>query len=305
VARHVGGFSPFSCDITAALKEKGNTLTVRVHDATEGWQVRGKQALKPHGITYTRVTGIWQTVWLEEVPERYVADLDFETVVEGEKPEVRVQKPENGIPGAGDGVRVRGERAGKLEKEGTTGVSLRVNAKLAGKAVKGESLRVTVSFGGEEVAAAKGGEKVSIPIPQPRWWTPEHPNLYDLKVELLDGGGKVLDTVSSYSALRTVGKVRDARGHLRLAINGEEVFLLGPLDRFSTKAKARARACRCHAYRVQGETAERRFPARRDSWPAGPGPGFWKKPGRGLRFLRPCLKRRVAGDSFCAGSIES
>ncbi|RYD85567.1 MAG: hypothetical protein EOP84_02085 [Verrucomicrobiaceae bacterium] len=82
MGKHVGGNTPFSFDISSALASDGNnTLTVRVHDATEGWQLRGKQALKPNGITYTRVTGIWQTVWMEQVPDRHVEDLDFETVV--------------------------------------------------------------------------------------------------------------------------------------------------------------------------------------------------------------------------------
>ncbi|RYD19892.1 MAG: hypothetical protein EOP88_17250, partial [Verrucomicrobiaceae bacterium] len=114
MGKHVGGNTPFSFDITSALASDGNnTLTVRVHDVTEGWQLRGKQALKPHGITYTRVTGIWQTVWMEQVPERHVEDLDFETVV------------------------------GK-EDAGST-PSLLVKAKLAGPALAGEILRVAVS----------------------------------------------------------------------------------------------------------------------------------------------------------------
>ncbi|RYD85571.1 MAG: hypothetical protein EOP84_02105, partial [Verrucomicrobiaceae bacterium] len=114
LGKHIGGNTPFSFDITSALASDGNnTLTVRVHDATEGWQLRGKQALKPKGITYTRVSGIWQTVWMEQVPERHVENLDFETVV------------------------------GK-EDAGST-PSLLVKAKLAGPALAGEILRVAVS----------------------------------------------------------------------------------------------------------------------------------------------------------------
>ncbi|WP_348223472.1 glycoside hydrolase family 2 TIM barrel-domain containing protein [Luteolibacter sp.] len=195
IGKHVGGHTPFAFDITSALKDDGNEVVVRVHDATEGWQLRGKQALKPKGITYTRVTGIWQTVWLEQVPERRIDDLDFETLMED-----------------------------------ATARSLRLTAKLAGAPVKGESLRVSVSFEGKEVATTKGGEKLSIPIPEPRLWTPETPSLYDLKVELLDGSGKILDSVQSYTALRTIGKIRDMSGNLRIALNGKEIFLLGPLD---------------------------------------------------------------------------
>src|SRR5262249_43162707 len=72
VGTHVGGHTPFSFDITEQLKPGENHLTVRVEDETEGWQLRGKQTLEPRGIWYTRVSGIWQTVWLEFVPERHI-----------------------------------------------------------------------------------------------------------------------------------------------------------------------------------------------------------------------------------------
>ena len=70
VGGHKGGYTPFSLDITPALKSKGeNTVTVRVTDSTsDGYQPRGKQVTRPEGIWYTPVTGIWQTVWLEPVP---------------------------------------------------------------------------------------------------------------------------------------------------------------------------------------------------------------------------------------------
>jgi beta-galactosidase/beta-glucuronidase len=70
VGAHQGGFDPFSFDITAALNKGGNQeIAVRVWDPSDdGPQPRGKQINKPHGIWYTPVTGIWQTVWLEGVP---------------------------------------------------------------------------------------------------------------------------------------------------------------------------------------------------------------------------------------------
>jgi beta-galactosidase/beta-glucuronidase len=209
VGNHVGGNIPFTFDITAALTDGPNQLVVRANDATEGYQLNGKQALKPGTITYTRVSGIWQTVWLEQVPERYVEDLDFETVVE--TPEARDQDQ------------------GVEEKTGMR-TSLLLKAKLGGVPVADENVRVTVSFGGKEVAVGKGSGKLAIEIPEPMWWTPDKPNLYDLKVELLDGGGKILDSVQSYTALRTVGKVRGAGGHLQIALNGKATFLYGPLD---------------------------------------------------------------------------
>ena len=65
VGEHTGGFTPFTFDITQALKNSENNLVVKVWDPTEkGTQPRGKQVSNPHGIWYTPVSGIWQTVWL-------------------------------------------------------------------------------------------------------------------------------------------------------------------------------------------------------------------------------------------------
>ncbi|MES2438881.1 MAG: sugar-binding domain-containing protein [Verrucomicrobiota bacterium] len=234
MGKHVGGNTPFSFDITSALTTGENKLLVRVNDATEGWQLRGKQALRPSRITYTRVSGIWQTVWLEEVPERWVEDLDFEVVEEkqeagiqnqegAEKSESRLQNQE--------GEKTEKEKTGVVEEKTTTGVSLLLKARLAGTAVKGERLRVRVLLEGTEVAAGQAeAGSLAIAIPEPRWWTPDTPVLYDLEVELLDGAGKVIDKVRSYTALRTVGRVRDALGNPRIALNGKETFLLGTLD---------------------------------------------------------------------------
>ena len=69
VGEHTGGYTPFSFNISSALKKGGNKLTVRVWDPTDkGVQPRGKQVERPEGVWYTPVTGIWQTVWLEPVP---------------------------------------------------------------------------------------------------------------------------------------------------------------------------------------------------------------------------------------------
>lgn len=77
VGMHKGGYTPFSFDITAALKKSGsNTLVVRVYDTTDaGYQPRGKQVSRPEAIWYTPVSGIWQTVWLEPVAETHIENL--------------------------------------------------------------------------------------------------------------------------------------------------------------------------------------------------------------------------------------
>lgn len=73
VGSHIGGYCPFTIDITDALKDGENELVVRVYDPTdEGWQNRGKQSGHSHGFWYTSTSGIWQTVWLEAVNETYI-----------------------------------------------------------------------------------------------------------------------------------------------------------------------------------------------------------------------------------------
>ena len=95
VGSHIGGYCPFTLDITDALVEGENELVVWVYDPTdEAWQNRGKQASYSHGFWYTSTSGIWQTVWLEAVSSSYVKNykltpdidegvLNIETTVEG------------------------------------------------------------------------------------------------------------------------------------------------------------------------------------------------------------------------------
>ena len=76
VGRHSGGYWPFSLDITDYLQDGENTLHVAVQDASDcGIQARGKQKLTPGGMFYPAQSGIWQTVWLERVPDCYVQAL--------------------------------------------------------------------------------------------------------------------------------------------------------------------------------------------------------------------------------------
>lgn len=192
VGSHTGGFTPFSYDITHALKADGNELLVRVDDATDGYQLHGKQKLNNGGIWYTRVTGIWQTVWLENVNERFISDIDYTCDI----------------------------KSGKLMVKPT----------LSGQAAAGEQIKVTASIGGKKVATASGSGEISLIIPAAKLWSPDEPNLYDLKVELRDGSAKVLDEVKAYTALREFGKEKDANGNWRFTLNGKSIFHWGPLD---------------------------------------------------------------------------
>ncbi len=76
VTEHTGGYLPFSVDITDAITTEENILTLVVTDPTDkGTQARGKQKLKRGGIFYTPSSGIWQTVWLESVPDNYIKNI--------------------------------------------------------------------------------------------------------------------------------------------------------------------------------------------------------------------------------------
>lgn len=78
IGSHIGGYTPFSFDITDYVTEAENTLLLCVRDRTDaGDAPRGKQVLHPEGIWYTAVTGIWQTVWLEQVSPAYFTAVHF------------------------------------------------------------------------------------------------------------------------------------------------------------------------------------------------------------------------------------
>ena len=112
VGEHTGGYAPFCFNITQALKKSGKqTIRVRVWDASdEGFQPRGKQIEHTHGIWYTPVTGIWQTVWMEPVnPQAHVVSyypvwdaasstLKVEVTAEGAYDEARVELSYGGGP---------------------------------------------------------------------------------------------------------------------------------------------------------------------------------------------------------------
>jgi len=192
IGKHRGGHTSFSFDITDALKSSGeNELMVRIDDATEGYQLHGKQKLRNEGIWYTRVTGIWQTVWLEQVPSMHLLDLDYECDI----------------------------AAG----------SIAVTPKIANPTA-GSKVRVTASFQGQPAGKAEGSGPIKLTVNNPQLWSPAAPNLYDLTVELLDAKGDAIDTVKAYTALRAFGKAIGANGHSQLTLNGKPIFHWGPLD---------------------------------------------------------------------------
>ena len=195
VGSHTGGYTPFYFDITAALNAKGsNKLTVRVYDSTNnGYQPRGKQVFSPKSIWYTAVTGIWQTVWMEPVPERHISDLTVTTNIDNGTVIVKT----------------------KVENNHSDDI---VNVKVLDK--------------GNVIASAKAlsGSDVEIVMPTDfRLWSPDDPYLYDIEITL-ENKGKIIDRVSSYTAMRKISTYRGDDCITRMQLNNKNLFMMGPLD---------------------------------------------------------------------------
>lgn len=194
VGSHTGGYASFTFDITQALLYKENKLVVRVWDPTDKSYIpRGKQVSNPEGIFYTAVTGIWQTVWLESVPDAYIQSVN--TTPDLDKATVKVD----------------------IDFSNPTADDL---------------YWVDVIYEGEKVAEGKSinGQPVEVNMPEGfLTWTPDHPFLYDLNIKVFRKG-KQIDAVDSYFAMRSFGTRRDDNGIVRLTLNGKPIFHYGPLD---------------------------------------------------------------------------
>jgi len=196
VARHRGGFTSFTADLGAVARAGEEVvLVVRARDLPHTLQARGKQATwyRNTACFYTRTTGIWQTVWLEAVPEAHIRSLAI--------------TPQRTDSSFSIGVELSPHTAG-----------LTVEAVLSD--VDGAVATTTI-------AADDMAPRVTLPIPSDRvrLWSPQDPHLYDLVVRLRDGSGAVVDEVTSYAGLRSV----TIDGH-RILINGEPLFQRLVLD---------------------------------------------------------------------------
>lgn len=192
---HTGGYYPFSFDITSFLIDGDNEITVAVWDPTDrNGQERGKQTLKPGGLFYTAVSGIWQTVWIEPVPQAYIQSHRL-------TPDLDNQSLSVGINVAG------GE-----------GAEWRFEAIVFEK----ESMIVS--------GISAVGEPLTLSIPEPRLWSPDSPFLYDLTVRLLDRDNRIVDEIGSYFGMRKFSIGTDREGTKRLLLNNEPLFQHGILD---------------------------------------------------------------------------
>jgi PA14 domain-containing protein/glycosyl hydrolase family 2/Fn3 domain-containing protein len=193
---HKGGYDPFSFDITPHLKGSGyQQLRVQVSDPTDtGGQPAGKQRLDPHGIWYTATSGIWQTVWLEPVPQGYITGYRVE-------PDIGKAR-----------ILVRVETAGVIPFD----VKMRARVFQDGK------------FLAE--SAGKPGTPLLLNVPGPHLWSLDDPYLYDLEIALTDGSKKPADEVKGYFGMRNISLGKDENGITRMLLNNQFVFQLGALD---------------------------------------------------------------------------
>ena len=219
VGGHRGGYDAFTLDITRALKA-GETqeVVVSVLDpSNESWHLHGKQTLHPGGCSYTASSGIWQTVWLEPVP----MTTSIETL--------------HAVPDLQAGV-LKLTVAGRVGNEPLTLVATALDgekqvAQAAGKA--GFDLWPALRENKVHFYKNTGSwftTDLELPIKGAKLWTPDAPFLYDLKVEMHDKDGKVLDAVGSYFAMRSVGKQSDAKGFTRFLLNSKPTLMAGALD---------------------------------------------------------------------------
>ena len=194
VGRHTGGVSPFAIDLTGRAEAgKMHDLVVKVEDfQRDGLQPFGKQSfrLKSGGCSYTRTTGIWQTVWMEAVSEYALKSCriipDFDNGAFSFLPDFYASR---------------------------YGLRLTVNIFDSGKMVCSETFH------------AAAGNAMTVKLETPRAWEPGNPFLYEIEYLLKDEHDNLLDRVSSYAGLRKI-HIEDGKCYL----NNQPVFLRFVLD---------------------------------------------------------------------------
>ena len=194
---HVGGVLPFSLDVTPFVKDGENELVVAVWDPTDdrrwGTQALGKQCLTPYNCFYQRCSGIWQTVWLEDVPTTHVEG--YKVVTDITNGEVRF----------GFDVQGAGFWHGQVE----------------------------ILDGGKCVASKRfwRGGKVTVKMPDGYGkWSPKSPKLYDFRVTVTEGLFGAKDRAQGYFGMREVSVSKDKLGCPRFRLNGKPIYMHGLLD---------------------------------------------------------------------------
>ncbi|MDY3250327.1 MAG: glycoside hydrolase family 2 TIM barrel-domain containing protein [Candidatus Choladocola sp.] len=194
---HRNGYLAFSFDVTEYVRAGENTLWVCVQDDTDrGCECRGKQSLEPGGMFYTAQSGIWQTVWMEWVPQNGIRDLKITPLLDERSVRFDVTV---GAPGKVR-FRILGRNRASEQPE--------------------EDLPVAETW--ENLSGNTGTVILNVPDVHP--WSPEDPFLYDLEITAGE------DTVRSYFAMRKFSVGEDGQGYPRLLLNNRPYFFNGVLD---------------------------------------------------------------------------
>lgn len=218
---HSGGYLPFTVDITKHLYftpdkslAEDNNLAVRVKDTSDSsYHSRGKQTLRRGGMYYTAQSGIWQTVWIEEVPSTYIREVrirpgaDLKTV----SIEVSTSSP------ASVTIKTPGHELVKAANSADKSVST-----YEGKTPYSSDTYPTI---GTDTADCKASYyHFTLTLKEPHLWSPEDPYLYPLQIETGE------DHVRSYFAVRFFSTEKDENGITRFCLNHKPYFLMGVLD---------------------------------------------------------------------------
>lgn len=189
---HEGGYLSFTFDITEGVKRDGeNCLVVKVTDELDKDYPYGKQCVKRGGMWYTPTSGIWQNVWIENVPDNYIESVKITPDLEGIALEV-----------------CQSEQASIFAE-----ITLHTG-EIISKTFEGEgSFYISLT----EFKDADG----NLYVPKP--WSPEEPYLYTMRITAGE------DSVETYFALRTV-EIREIEGVQRVCLNGKPIFMHGVLD---------------------------------------------------------------------------
>ena len=184
--RHTGGYLPFELDITDAVHDGANELTVVVKDRSDtSYHAKGKQKLKAGGMFYTAQSGIWQTVWMEYVPEVYITELE-------------------GIPDIDRNVVRICVHASEPEQKCRITVH---KAAIYPEAMEcSEDVFDMFEIPETVITETKGNTSawIEIPVPDVRLWTCEEPYLYYYKVTMGE------DQIISYFAMQKFSLEPDA-----------------------------------------------------------------------------------------------
>jgi beta-galactosidase/beta-glucuronidase len=208
---HLGGYHHFSYDITSFLQPGNNELVVSVYDPTsQGNNPHGKQSLYPGRILYTACSGIWQTVWLETVPDTYIVGFTLTPDLDAGELKIKVA-----LSSAGSQYTIQAISNNLIANSSFDNNALPHSDNLTNGNLTTGNLTTT--------------DTLTLRIPSPHAWSPEDPYLYPLTIRLLQNG-TVTDSITSYFAMRKISLEKDPAGHPRIFLNHRYTFNLGVLD---------------------------------------------------------------------------